>query len=47
MAHLEIGQRLGDRNHPECAQAIFAEVGANLYLAHVREALSEISETPA
>jgi hypothetical protein len=28
MAHLEIGQRLGVRDHLEQAQAIFAEVGA-------------------
>ena len=39
MIHLEIGKRLGDRVHLEKAEAIFAEIGAELDLAKARELL--------
>jgi class 3 adenylate cyclase/tetratricopeptide (TPR) repeat protein len=39
MINLEIGQRLGEREHLEKAEAIFAEIGAQLDLARTRELL--------
>jgi tetratricopeptide (TPR) repeat protein len=39
MTHLEIGQRQGERAHLEKAEAIFAEIGAELDLAKARELL--------
>ena len=41
MIHLEMGKRLGDRVHLEKAEAIFAEIGAELDLAKVREFLQQ------
>jgi tetratricopeptide (TPR) repeat protein len=43
-AHLEIGRRLGDRDHLRRAEAILAEIGAEWDLARAREALSQTSE---
>ena len=37
--HLEMGRRLGDRDHLERAEAILAEIGAEWDLACAREAL--------
>ncbi len=37
MVHLEMGQRLGERAHMEQAEAISAEIGAELDLAKARE----------
>jgi hypothetical protein len=39
MVHLEMGKRLGNRVHLGKAEAIFAEIGAELDLAKVRELL--------
>jgi tetratricopeptide (TPR) repeat protein len=39
MIHLEMGHRLGERTHLEKAEAIFAEIGAELDLAKARELL--------
>lgn len=39
MIHLEMGQRLGEREHLEKAQALFAEIGSELNLARARELL--------
>jgi len=39
MTNLEIGQRLGEREHLEKAEKIFADVGAELDLVKVRELL--------
>jgi hypothetical protein len=43
MTHLEIGQRLGKRTHLEKAEAIFADIGAELDLARSRELLKNYS----
>ena len=43
MAHLEMGRRLGETSHPERAEAIFAEIGAEWDLAQAREALGKTS----
>jgi tetratricopeptide (TPR) repeat protein len=40
--HLEMGRRLGDRDHLERAEAILAEIGAEWDLARAREALKAI-----
>lgn len=37
MIHLEMGQRLGEREHLEQAVAIFAAIGADMDLAKARE----------
>ncbi|HJR79529.1 MAG TPA: adenylate/guanylate cyclase domain-containing protein [Anaerolineales bacterium] len=37
MTHMEMGMRLGEREHLDKAEAIFAEIGAELDLAKVRE----------
>ena len=39
MIHLEMGQRLGKREHLEKAEATFAEIGAELDLTRTRELL--------
>jgi class 3 adenylate cyclase/tetratricopeptide (TPR) repeat protein len=39
MTHLEMGQRLKDRNHLEKAEAIFSEIGAEFDLAQTRKLL--------
>jgi hypothetical protein len=39
MTHLEMGQRLKDRNHLEKAEAIFAEIGGEFDLAQTRKLL--------
>jgi hypothetical protein len=44
MTHLEIGQRLKDRNHLEKAEGIFTEIGAEFDLQEARKLL-EVSVT--
>jgi tetratricopeptide (TPR) repeat protein len=44
MAHLEMGQRLGERTHLAKAEAIFAEIGAELHAPRQRELLQDNSE---
>ena len=39
LTHLEIGQRLGEREHLERAETIFGEIGAALALAKTRDVL--------
>jgi hypothetical protein len=39
MTHLEIGQRLGEREQLEKAETIFAEIGTELNLEKVRKLL--------
>jgi hypothetical protein len=39
MTHLEMGQRLKDRNHLKKAEAIFAEIGAEFDLSQTRKLL--------
>jgi len=40
--HLEIGDRLGDREHLLRAASIFEEIGAELNLVKTREALANL-----
>ena len=40
---LEIGRRLGDRAQLELAEALFADMGAEFYLAETKRALAELS----
>jgi len=42
MAHLEVGQRLGDREHLERAEAMFREVGAEWDLKRAQQALEKL-----
>ena len=42
LAHLEMGQRLGECAHLECAEAIFTEIGAEWDLARVRKASGKL-----
>lgn len=42
MTHLEMGERLNERAHAERAEAIFAEIGAELDLAQARELLGRM-----
>jgi hypothetical protein len=44
LTHLEMGQRLGDVEHLQKAEAIFAEVGALPYLEKVRALISAATE---
>jgi hypothetical protein len=41
VTHLEMGQRLGERTHLECAEATLAEIGAERDLARAQEALRQ------
>ncbi len=43
MAHLEMGRRLGERSHLECAATVLAEIGAEPGACRAREALGEAS----
>ena len=43
MTHLEMGRRLGERTHLECAATILAEIGAEPGACRAREALGEAS----
>ncbi len=42
--HLEIGRRMGDRNHLLSAESILGEIGAEFDLAAAREALAKLGE---
>jgi tetratricopeptide (TPR) repeat protein len=42
MAHLEIGRRLGDRDHLQRAETIFAEISAEWDLTRTREAIGKL-----
>ncbi|MBA7640896.1 hypothetical protein ES703_48567 [subsurface metagenome] len=42
--HLEIGRRIGDRNHLLTAESILGEIGAEFDLAAAREALAKLGE---
>ena len=43
--HLEIGRRMGDRNHLLSAESILGEIGAVLDLAAARDALTNLGES--
>jgi hypothetical protein len=43
MIHLEMGCRLGEREHLEKAAALFEEMGSERNLARAREALDEFT----
>jgi tetratricopeptide (TPR) repeat protein len=45
VVQLEIGRRLGDRHHLQRAESILAEIGAELDLAAVREALANLGDS--
>ena len=44
MVHLEIGRRMGDREHLEQAESILGEIGAEFDLTAARDALSNLGQ---